>query len=440
MEELIDFDRVDIQWGNHDVVWMGAARGSLACIANVLRVGIRYNTFDCFEDGYGINLRQLSAFAAEVYGDDPCDALCRILDENIYALVDEQLIAKMHKAISIIQFKLEGQLIERNPFGMDDRNVLKRLTSKKAFTLSTASNTRCATQISQRSIPQSLRLTEDEEDLMRALESSFRHSEPLQRHMNFFCSHGGTYKIVNNNLLFHGCIPMSEDGEFKCLINGRAYAGKALLDQINFITQRAFFSGADTEESLYAADFMWYLWCGPRSPMFGKSKMATFEGFFVENKDLRKEKMNDYYSLSEEEEVCDKIFREFGMDPDISHIINGHVPVKIKDGETPVKANGKLFVIDGGISKAYQPTTGIAGYTMIFNSHHLALAEHTSFDKIENDDGSYTPKIQIVKPMPRRLKVSDIDLGDELEEKINDLHALIDAYRHGVLKERATDS
>ncbi|NLM14816.1 MAG: fructose-1,6-bisphosphatase [Clostridiaceae bacterium] len=444
MEELIDFDRVDIQWGNHDVVWMGAASGSLACMANVLRVGISYNTFDCLEEGYGINLRQLSTFAAEVYGDDPCERFMpKLLDENIYSFVDEQLTAKMHKAISIIQFKLEGQLLDRNPeFAMDDRNVLKKVDFEKGvYVVDGVEHPMLDTNFPTVDPKDPLRLTDAEQELMHAIDASFRHSEPLQRHINFFYSHGGTYKIVNGNLLFHGCIPMSEDGEFQeCIINGRAYAGKALLDQINLITQRAFFSATESEQPSYAADFMWYLWCGPRSPMFGKSKMATFEGFFVDNKELRKEKMNDYYRLSEDQGICDKIFREFGMDPDISHIINGHVPVKIKDGETPVKANGKLFVIDGGISKAYQPRTGIAGYTMIFNSHHLALAEHTSFDQIENDDGSYTPKIQIVVPMPRRLKIADIDLGDELEEKINDLRALIDAYRNGVLKERITDS
>ena len=262
------------------------------------------------------------------------------------------------------------------------------------------------------------------------------HSEPLKRHIDFLYSHGSTYLCVNNNLLFHGCIPMEEDGSFSELeMEGEKFSGKSLMDYIAVKMVRAYYGDEEDEDVLPARDFMWYLWCGPKSPMFGKSKMATFENYFVEDKAIRKEIYNPYYQLCNHEEICDKIFREFGMDPELSHIVNGHVPVKIKDGETPVKAGGKLFVIDGGISKAYQPKTGINGYTLIFNSHHLALAEHRNFSQIENDMGAYTPKLQVVEVMPRRLKISDTDKGRHLQERIHDLEKLLEAYETGTIKE-----
>jgi fructose-1,6-bisphosphatase-3 len=286
-----------------------------------------------------------------------------------------------------------------------------------------------------------LQLTEEEKDLMRGIRASFLHSEPLQRHIRFLYSSGSMYKTVNNNLLFHGCIPLREDGSFDTMkIKGKEYGGKALLDQLNLLIQDAYFLTSEPRQKQQAEDLMWYLWSGHKSPLFGKSQMSTFENFFVEDRAIRKEHYNPYFTLSQQEEVVCRILTEFGLDPDISHIINGHVPVKIKDGESPIKANGKLYVIDGGIAKAYQPKTGIAGYTLIFNSHHLALAQHHSLDySIVNDLGSYTPTLQIVEEMPRRLVEGDTDLGREWDSMIADLEELIRAYRYGRIKEQFTD-
>jgi fructose-1,6-bisphosphatase-3 len=442
MEELIDFDKVDIQWGNHDIVWMGAASGNEACMCSVLKNGISYNSFDALEDGYSLNLRALSNFAQDVYGNDPCERFMpKLLDQNIYDKVDVSLAAKMHKAIAVIMFKLEGQLIERHPeYGMDDRNVLKMIDFRKMTFISGNKEY----PLLDRNFPtidtaDPLKLTTQEAELMKVIKASFLHSEPLHRHISFLYSHGSSYKCVNNNLLFHGCMPMTEDGKFDGIeIGDKMLTGRSLMDYIAVQMTQAYYKRDNSKRSRDAADFMWYLWCGSKSPMYGKSKMATFENYFINDKLERKEIYNPYYKLSEEESVCDRIFIEFGMDPKASHIINGHVPVKIKDGETPVKAGGKLFVIDGGISKAYQPKTGIAGYTLIFNSHHLALAEHHSFDQIENDMGSYTPKIQVVDVMPHRLRTEDTDAGDEIREKIVDLTALIEAYQKGVIKEKQT--
>ncbi len=440
MEELISFDRVDVQWGNHDIVWMGAACGNEACMCSVLRNGISYNNFDALEDGYGLNLRALSSFAYEVYGNDPCNSFIpKTYDQNIYDKVDKELAAKMHKAMAIIMFKLEGQLIERHPeYNMDHRNVLKTIDFERMVFKTGGKEY----PILDKNLPtvnpsNPLKLSGPEEELMKVIKASFMHSEPLHRHISFLYSHGSTYKRFNNNLLFHGCIPMTEDGEFDGLtIEGRKYTGKALMDYIGIQMTHAYYFRDNSTQSRDAVDFMWYLWCGPKSPMFGKSKMATFENYFIGDKEVCKEIYNPYYKLSEDESVCNKIFGGFGMDPEVSHIINGHVPVKIKDGETPVKAGGKLFVIDGGISKAYQPKTGIAGYTLIFNSHHLALAEHHSFERIENDMGSYAPKMQVVKDMPHRLLTAHTDEGNELREKIADLKTLIGAYQKGVIKEK----
>lgn len=440
MEELIDFDQVDLQWGNHDIQWMGAAAGNKVCMCSVLRVGISYNNFDALEDGYGFNLRALTNFATDFYGDDPCDRFMpHVLDENKYDLVDNQLAARMHKAIAVLQFKLEGQLLERHPeYQMGDRVVLKKVDwERKVYIHEGKEYPLLDTYFPTIDPKDPLALTQQEEELMNVIEASFLHSEPLKRHISFLYSHGGTYLTVNSNLLFHGCIPMEADGSFMSInIHGKKYSGKSLMDYIAEQMVKAYFSEGDTEADREARDFMWYLWCGPKSPMFGKSQMATFENYFVADKAVRKEVYNAYYQLSDNEEVCDRIFAEFGLNPQISHIINGHVPVKIKDGETPVKANGKLFVIDGGISKAYQPKTGINGYTLIFNSHHLALAEHTNFSQIENDMGAYTPNIQVVEVMPHRLTIEDTDKGKQLRTRAEDLAKLLEAYEKGILKER----
>ena len=436
MDELMQFHDVDIQWGNHDVSWMGAATGNLACICNVLRIAIRYNGFDLLEDGYGINLRPLSMFAARVYKDDPCTRfLSKILDENIYDAVDPGLAAKMHKAIAVIQFKVEGQIVKRRPeFHMDERTHITAIDFEKGTVSIRGKDYKMLDMNLPTVDPKDpLKLTKEEEELVHNLCMSFKHSSTLHRHIRFIYSHGGMYKCCNSNLLYHGCIPMKENGEFDELnLNGIIYSGKRLLDYIEDAVKMAYFLPEDDASKEWYQDFMWYLWCGPKSPVYGKDNMATFEGYFVADKTVAKENMNPYYKLSEKEEFCDKILKEFGLPLEGSHIINGHVPVKLKDGESPIKGNGKLYVIDGGLSKSYQPKTGIAGYTLIFNSRHLALAEHKPFDRNHEN----TPKVTIVEKMQKRVMVADTDTGKMLAEKIADLKELVAAYRGGIIKEK----
>ena len=436
MEELMQFHDVDIQWGNHDISWMGAATGNLACICNVLRIAIRYNCFDLLEDGYGINLRPLSMFAAKTYKDDPCEIFMpKILDENIYDAVDPGLAAKMHKAIAIIQFKVEGQIIKRRPeFHMEDRLHITKIDFAKGTVSIKGKEYPMLDMVLPTVDPKDpLKLSKEEEELMHTLQMSFKHSGKLQRHIRFVYSHGSMYKCCNSNLLYHGCIPMKENGEFDEInIKGIIYSGKRMLDYIDDAVKMAYFLPEDDTTKEWYMDFMWYLWCGPKSPVFGKDNMATFEGYFVADKAVAKEHMNPYYKLCQKEECCDKILKEFGLPVEGSHIINGHVPVKLKDGESPIKGNGKLYVIDGGLSKSYQPKTGIAGYTLIFNSRHLALAEHKPFDRNREN----TPKVTIVEKMKKRVMVADTDTGRILKEKIADLNELVAAYRGGIIKEK----
>lgn len=436
MEELMQFHDVDIQWGNHDVSWIGAATGNPACICNVLRIAISYNCFDVLEDGYGINIRPLSMFAAHVYRDDSCEHFMpRILDQNIYDAVDPGLAAKMHKAIAIIQFKVEGQIIKRHPeYHMDDRILLTAVDYKKGtVTIEGKEYPMLDMNFPTVDPADPLKLTKDEEELLHTLRLSFRHSGLLHKHIRFLYSNGSMYKCCNSNLLYHGCIPMTDDGEFAEMeINGAFYKGRALMDYIDKQVQNAYFLPEGAPEKESSRDFMWYLWCGAKSPVYGKDKMTTFEHYFVADKAAAKETMNAYYKLSLKEEYCDKILSEFGLPSKGSHIINGHVPVKIKDGETPVKAGGKLFIIDGGLSKAYQEKTGIAGYTLIFNSRHLALAEHKPFDPNKES----TPRVSIVEKMQNRIMVADTDVGKELSGRIEDLKELVAAYRKGILKEK----
>ncbi|MCI9595543.1 MAG: fructose-1,6-bisphosphatase [Lachnospiraceae bacterium] len=436
LNELMHFHDVDIQWGNHDISWMGAATGNLASICVVLRIAISYNSFDVLEDGYGINLRPLSMFAANLYRDDPCQRFQpKILDENIYDAVDPGLAAKMHKALAVMQFKVEGQIIQRHPdYQMEERMLLSHVDFEKGTVRIGGKEYPMLDMYFPTVDPKDpLRLTGEEEELLHTLALSFKHSELLHRHIKFLYSHGSLYKCCNSNLLYHGCIPMKKDGSFEeMVVDGVSYSGKSLMDLIDQRVQKAYFLPESDPEKAKCRDFMWYLWCGAKSPVFGKDRMTTFEHYFVEDKAVHKENMNPYYKLSQEVEYCDKILREFGLPTKGSHIINGHVPVKIKDGETPVKADGKLYVIDGGLSKAYQSKTGIAGYTLIYNSHHLALAEHKPFDPAKES----TPRVSIVEKMKRRVMVADTDMGVGLTAQIEDLKELVNAYREGVLKER----
>lgn len=436
MNELMQFHDVDIQWGNHDISWMGAATGNRACIANVVRIGISYNNFDLLEDGYGFNLRALSMFAAKTYGNDECKRFTpHIWDENLYDAVDPGLAAKMHKAIAVIQFKLEGQILKRHPeYGMDDRRVFEQVDfvngkvniGGKEFTM-------MDTAFPTVDPKDPLKLTNEEEELIHAIEMSFRHSQLLHKHVKFLYSNGSMYKCVNSNLLYHGCIPMKADGQFESMvIDGVPYSGKNWMDYIDKQVQNAYFLPEGTREKEYARDFMWYLWCGPKSPLYGKNRMTTFERYFIGDKEAHREISNPYYQLSVKEETCDRILEEFGLPRKGSHIINGHIPVKIKDGESPVKANGKLFIIDGGLSKAYQSTTGIGGYTLIYNSRHLALAEHKPFVR----EKGTSPAVHIVEQVKKRVLVADTDIGKELAERIDDLKELLLAYKDGIIKEK----
>lgn len=439
MEELMNFHDVDIQWGNHDIDWMGAACGNTACIANVLRIGTSYNSFDALEDGYGINLRPLSMFAAEVYRDDPCECFKpHLLDENKYDSVNPKLAAKMCKAISIIQLKLEGQLIRKHPeYGLEDRLLLDKIDYDKGEVLIEGKKYKLSDDNFPTIDPKDpYRLSDGEEELIRTLRLSFVHSQVLIRHVQFLYSHGAMYRAVNGNLLFHGCIPMDDKGNFaEMTTRDGSFKGKELMDYLNIKIHDAFFLDMrdDADKKQDAVDLMWYLWCGPRSPLFGKDKISTFEHIFLKHeKELLIENYNPYYKYSSMEAYADKILKEFGLDPEWAHIINGHVPVKTKKGESPVKAGGKLYIIDGGISKAYHEQTGIAGYTLIYNSHHLALAAHKPFIKgAEN-----TPEIQITENSKRRLLVRDTDIGKGLQRQIDDLKDLLKAFESGAIREK----
>lgn len=433
LDELMKMHDVDIQWGNHDISWMGAAAGNPVLIANVIRIAMRYNNFDVLEDGYGLNLRALAVFAAETYENDGCALyMPNALDDNIYDPVDLKLAAKMHKAITVIQMKLEGQLIAKHPeWEMSDRDLFGRTDFINGTVMLNGKEHRLLDRSFPTVDPKSpLSLTEGEAELMKVLKASFRHSEKLQRHIRFIYAKGAMYKTCNNNLLFHGCIPMDENGAFQSVrIKGEKYSGKALLDKLGELVNQAYFSSGEDKE--YAGDFMWYLWCGARSPLYGKDKMAFFERGLLEDKSLHTENYNAYYTFSEKAEVCMSLLEHFGLDPEKGHIINGHVPVKIKNGESPIKADGKLFVIDGGISRAYQSTTGIAGYTLIYDSHSLNLAEHKPF--VAGESGN-TPTIRLVEKLDRRANISDTDKGEEILDKINDLRMLLEAYKAGTIK------
>lgn len=435
MDELMKIHNVDIQWGNHDISWMGAASGNWALIANVIRISMRYNNFDVLEDGYGLNLRALAVFAGETYKNDDCALFMpQTLDDNIYDPVDTGLVAKMHKAITVIQLKLEGQLIERHPeWDMAKRDIFRKVD----FESGTVTLNGRKYELPDKNFPTVFRdyplsLTDEENELMTVLANSFMHSERLNAHIRFLYAKGSMYKTINGNLLFHGCIPLDENGQLQSVnIAGKQYSGKEMLDKLDEIANKAYFMQAGKEKD-YSADYLWYLWCGACSPLYGKDKMAFFERYFLDDKELQKENYNAYYHFSEQAAVCGRILEMFGLDPKHGHIINGHVPVKIKNGESPVKAEGRLFVIDGGISKAYQKATGIAGYTLIYDSHSLNLAEHKPFIAGESE---HTPEIHLVEKLDRRANISDTDKGAELLEQINDLRALLNAYRSGEIKE-----
>lgn len=445
MDTLINYHAVDIQWGNHDIVWMGAAAGSEACIATVIRTSSRYANLGTIEEGYGINLLPLATFAIDFYGDDECKAFSpKIENGKDYTDKDLNLMAKMHKAISIIQFKLEGEIIKRRPyFKMEDRLLLNKIDYKEG-TINLDGKTY---KLKDNNFPtinpdNPYELNQEEKELVEKLKSSFLNSEKLQKHVSFLFAKGSMYLKYNSNLLYHGCIPLNEDGTLKKVSIGasrKEYSGKAYLDRLEVLVREGYLYKNNPEAKLYGMDIAWYLWNGVDSPLFGKDKMTTFERYFIEEEETHIEKKNYYFELEDDEKACNMIFKEFGLDHKVSHIINGHVPVKIKKGESPIKANGKLLVIDGGFSRAYQSQTGIAGYTLIYNSYGLLLVSHEPFEStqkaIEEEKDILSTTIVLEQEVERK-RVGDTDNGKELKIQIEDLELLLDAYRKGIIKEQ----
>lgn len=443
LDTLEAYHNFDIQWGNHDILWMGAAAGNTASMANVLRMSARYANLDVLEDGYGINLLPLARFAMETYGDDPCTAFRAVeLQKGKHSDRDLRLLAQMHKAAAILQFKLEGEIIRRHPeYGMDDRLLLGKIDFRHG-TVDLGGTVHPLTDTLFPTVDPAdpYRLSPDEKELVHLLQASFMNSEKLQRHVRLLYAKGGLYLALNSNLMYHASIPMNEDGSFREVrIDGRTYSGKALLDRIDRIARKAYFGKRSADDVRSALDYMWYLWCGPCSPLFDKERMTTFERYFIADKETHKENKGAYYRLMEQADTCRMILEAFGLDPGPSHIISGHIPVKSGKGESPIKAEGKLLMIDGGFSKAYQAETGIAGYTLIYNSHGLHLVQHQPFESSDRAIGEGRDIIStrlVVETAIRRLTVRDTTVGRELQVQIDDLKRLLSAYRSGQIKER----
>ncbi len=441
MDTLCNYHSVDVQWGNHDIVWMGAASGHLACIANVIRMAARYGNLDTLEEGYGINLIPLATFALDVYRDTDCSAFA-IKYNTDYDTKDLSLDMKMHKAIAIIQFKLEGQLIMRRPeFGMEDRLLLDKIDyENQALVVDGVSYPMKDTDFPTVNRERPYELTPEEEQVMERIRLGFVKCEKLQKHVRFLFSKGGLYKIHNSNLLYHGCVPMDAEGNFsKVNVYGGEYSGKALYDVLEHYARRGYYADHDLKEKLKGQDIIWYIWAGPNSPVFGKDKMATFERYFLDDREMQKETKNSYYQLLDNEEVIGRIFQEFGLDENHSHIVNGHVPVERKKGESPIKCGGKLLIIDGGFSKAYQDKTGIAGYTLVVNSYGMRLVAHEPFESAESailhESDIFSDSV-ILETSSMRQKIADTDIGAELRESIHQLEELLQAYRGGLITER----
>ena len=442
MVRLEKYHSFDIQWGNHDMVWMGAATGQLACIASVIRTSIRYGNLDLIEDGYGINMVPLATFAMDAYKDDPCERfVLKNSTEEERSQKETLMNRKMHKAIAIIRFKLEGQLIQKWPqFGMENRCLLHRIDyENKTVEIDGVKYPMLDTNFPTIDPENPYELTPEEADVMKRLRTSFIHCEKLQRHVRLMLKRGSMYKIYNGNLLYHGCVPMNEDGSFaKVNVFGKEYSGKALYDVLESYVRKAFFS-LDKEEREKGQDMMWYIWTAPNSPLYGRSKMATFERYFLDDKKMHHESKNAYYHLLDKTETADKILNEFGLKDGRVHIINGHVPVERMAGESPVKCNGKLILIDGGFSKTYRRKTGIAGYTLTYNSYGLTLSAHEPFDFSDSavrDELDIVSHQEAVEYMDKRILVGDTDYGKRMMIRIDELKELIRAYQSGEIAER----
>lgn len=444
MDTLSEYHHLDITWGNHDVLWMGAAAGNTCCIASVLRLSLRDANTTTLEDGYAINMVPLATFAMEQYGDDPCEIYQPRVDEERTNFTDKdvRLIAQMHKAVSVIEFKLSGQIAMAHPeWNMQDR-CLMEFINKERGTITIDGN---EYEMKDKLWPtldasNPYALTPEEQDLIERLRHSFMRSERLQAHVNCLLMRGGMYAIYNSNLMFHAAVPINEDGSMREVVfGGVPVKGKELMKRVERMARAAFDNDVNAEERAYAADFFWYLWCGPESPLFGKSKMATFERYLLTDKEVQKEPKGWYYILRDKAEVCDGILDEFGVKGSHRHIINGHVPVRVGKGETPIKADGRLMVIDGGFSRVYHNRTGIAGYTLVYHSRGFELVQHEPFTSTEEailNGTDIQGTTQIVEMMGKREKVRDTDIGRGIQLKITDLERLLLAYRKGIIKER----
>lgn len=455
MDFLCDYHSFDVQWGNHDVVWMGAALGHIQCITNIIRNSLRYDGLDILEDGYGINMEPLEKFAENVYADDPC--ICyKVKDKDITQDRHMQLTLKMHKAISIIQWKTEGELISRRPeYNMDDRRLLHLIDYEKGTIKLDGKEYELKDKLYPTIDPNDpYKLTAEEEELVKYLSLSFSQCEKLNKHAELLVQKGSLYLIYNNMIMFHGCIPMTENGEFRDVnVYGRKCSGRELMDELDSYVRKAFLSDNE-EEREKGADILWYLWNAPDSPIFGKSRMATLERYLIAEKETWTEVKDPYYSLIKNDSVLDgenisvsekavnAIFEEFGLDGETAKIINGHVPVKHKNGESPIKAKGKVVVIDGGFAQTYHKDTGIAGYTYIYNSHGMILVAHKPFTTTEEAiENCYDIASELVadENAKRRIYIADTDTGAKLKSRIEDLKKLIECYKNGTIKETRKD-
>ncbi len=443
MDTLCDYHQFDFQWGNHDILWMGAAIGNKASMANLIRMAMRYGNLTTLEDGYGINLLPLARFAMDTYTNDPCDEFQPKLGLNDRTYDDKSvlLLSQMHKAISIIQFKLEHEIIERQPdFEMQDRDLLHRIDFKKGVIILPNGTEQPMKDMHFPTIdPQHpYRLTQEEEDVTNKLMRSFMQSEKMAKHLKCLYSKGSIYLIMNMNLLYHASIPLDENGDFKKIsLQGKTYSGRTFMDKVDRLVRAAYFEQKDITHKKFAEDYMWYLWCGKDSPLFDKSAMTTFERYFIADKKTHEEEKGNYYKFQDNRETCEMILKEFGLEGPDTHIINGHTPIKAAKGESPSRAEGKLLIIDGGFSRAYQSSTGIAGYTLIFNSQGLQLVQHQPFNSKKEaiENGTDIQSVSVIREFTsHRMLVKDTDNGKLIAEQVSDLKKLLSAYRLGLLK------
>ena len=444
LDSLMEHRQVDIQWGNHDILWMGSAAGSEACIANVIRTCLRYGNMETLDNGYGISLLPLASFALETYKDDPCDLFIpKVSKESAFSSQEIRLMAQMQKAMAIIQFKLESQVIKRRPhYQMNDRLLLDKIDFQRGvINLNGIDYPMLDTFFPTIDEKNPDVLSPAEHTVVEKLRLSFVDSKNLQQHARFLFSAGSIYLAHDGNLLYHGCIAMNDDGEFRSFnVEEKSFSGKEFLDRVDRIARQGYFDTDNQPQKQYGMDAMWFLWCAPMSPLFGKEKMATLERYFLADKETHVEKRNAYYTLRDTEKTARKILEEFGLNPDTGRIVNGHVPVKVAKGERPIKANGRLIVIDGGFSKAYQRETGIAGYTLISNSRGLLLAAHQPFEstqKAVSEELDIDTETDIIHTHPFRMRVRDTDRGREIQEQIDELQTLLHAYREGLIKEQS---